>query len=444
MRWGTLAGALAIGAGLALSSCGPAPAPSGPVGPIVSASAALAAPPAAPSEAWTCGGDLVPPTGWQQDTGFADVADPGAREKAVELATVKLVDRLCGGDASGCPALRARVTPWKTGSNGKEVCAMAVVKAEDLDAFRKEALGTGKLDQDLDKAAGDLFPGAGASKGSKLKVVIDRLVDGGIPGGRRADWLRARLEQRLASKVELVPAPKGWAGDGLPRGADVALRGELVARREGQVPIVEASFHTWKAAGKLVALLGSARVSFAESAAPAVGDAAVAPVLEDSKGLSVHVESHAGGSLCAGEKTQVWVKSEADAFIRVVNLYGTGEALLVYPDDENPAGRVKAGANVPLAGATGFTAVPVAGSEYERFLVMSASAEAGLGAFKGMKGSCRLPPAVARELHQGRGLPAGVKVASDGYRLVTAGCASGPDRSGVAAEIAKLPECKAR
>jgi hypothetical protein len=141
----------------------------------------------------------------------------------------------------------------------------------------------------------------------------------------------------------------------------------------------------------------------------------------------------------------VWLKSDADAVVAVVNLYGGSQGLLQYPDDENPSGKVKGGANVALGGKEGFDVVPVPGSEHERFIAIAAPSAAGLGRFAGIKGPCRLPAAVARELHAGQGLPAGAKVASDGYRLVSAGCGATVDdarRQQAAAAVAGLPECK--
>jgi hypothetical protein len=396
-----------------------------------------------PADEWRCGGELVPPTGWQQDTAFADATLPDAREQAAQRAASKLADRLCGGDPAACGALRARITTWKTGSNGKELCAMAVVKASDLEDWRKSALSLGKLDTDLAQAAEALL----AAKITKTaRLAIDRILDNGIPGGQRADWLRARLEHHLASRVQLVTPPRGWAGDGLPSGVDVALRGEMVARREGQVVVVEANLRTLKSAGKGTAVVGSARVSFPESAAPSPGAAAAVKPFEDSSGLSVHVETHAGGSLCAGEHTQVWLKSESDTVVAVLNLYGSAEGILQYPDDSNPGGKLKAGASAPLAGKEGYDVVPVPGSEYERFIALAASSAAGLGRFAGVKGPCRLPAGVARELHQGQGLPSGAKVASDGYRLVQSNCGATvivdeDRRRQAAAAVTRLPEC---
>ena len=432
--------------GSSLAACGPAPVVSAPASPSagVTASAAPVAEQAPPGETWRCGGDLVPPTGWQQDTAFVDAVTPSARERASEAAAQKLEQRLCGRDAASCPALRAKISGWKTGSNGKEVCAMAVLKTEDREQFDRDVLTLHKLDADLARAIAELVP----TNARGRRLTIDRIVDGGIPGGPRADWLRGRIEHALTGKAALIAPPRGWAGDGLPKGVDISLRGELVARREGRVGVVEVNLRALAMSGASVKILGSAHLSFPESAGPAPS-AAIAPVSpEEARGLSLHIDAHQGGSLCAGEKTQIWLKSDETAFVRVFNLYGTSEALLVWPDDDNPTGQVKGGATTPLGGAGGFEAIPVPGSEAERFIAIAAPSAAGLGRFGGVKGTCRLPAAIARELHQGKGLPPGAKVATDGYRLVSdKSCGAPPpeeQRRAAAASIAGLPECQVK
>jgi len=351
----------------------------------------------------------------------------------------KLGERLCGNDAMECQALRGRITPWKTGANGKEVCAMALIKADELEAWRRSAVSTEKLDADLAKAVDQLL----AKLESRVtKVAVDRIADNGIPGGPRADWLRARLERQLQGKAQIVDVPAGWAGDGLPPGVDVVIRGDVFARHEAQVPTLEANFRALTMASLVV---GNAHVAFPEAAAPQSGKAAP-PLPQSSNGLSIHLDAHSGGSLCAGEKTQVWLKSDSRAYVRVFNLYGNGQALLVFPSEATQNGEVAAGANVAIGGNGGMQAIPVPGSEEERFLVLAAPSEADLGAFRAVKGQCRLPAKIATDLHRGEGLPRGAKVASDGYRLVSGrACGEAPSeqqRRVMAAALEGLPECE--
>ena len=148
---------------------------------------------------WRCEGALMPPTGWQQETAFSD-AGRGAIMRAVQDASDRLVGRACGQQGS-CDFLRARVTTWKTGrSAAGGLCAMAVLKSEDLAAWREQATSLEKLDENLVAAASKL---ARWSKG-KPRVAIDLIVDAGAPGGLRADWLRALLEGKLGLLPDLM------------------------------------------------------------------------------------------------------------------------------------------------------------------------------------------------------------------------------------------------
>ncbi len=130
--------------------------------------------------------------------------------------------------------------------------------------------------------------------------------------------------------------------------------------------------------------------------------------------------------------------------MRVFDLYGAGEALLTYPTDEQPSARIEAGQSIPLGGRLGFEATPAPGSESERFLVVAASTERGLGRFAGAKGECRVPSNLAHQLSAGQGIPPGAKIATTGYRIVTGpSCPSltGP-REGAANVVAAMPFCK--
>src|SRR5580658_2208988 len=62
-----------------------------------SAPSLAAASPPASAEEWRCGGDLVPPTGWEQQTSFEDAKTTNAREFATQQASAELVRRLCSG-----------------------------------------------------------------------------------------------------------------------------------------------------------------------------------------------------------------------------------------------------------------------------------------------------------------------------------------------------------
>ena len=367
------------------------------------------------------------------------VAERGAAEQAAEKAAAKLKDRLCARSPD-CEFLGAHIRLWRTGSNDRDVCAMAVIKAEELDEWEGRARSLRALDKGLETAVAQLL---GKRAGIRPRVAVDFIRDMGVNGGPRAEWLRARMETALQSAATLVTVPRGWAGDGVPPGFDLVVRGDVIARSESRVSTLEVN---WEAVAQGGRRSRASAVTFPESASPHRVEGAAAPIAEQSPGLSVHLDSERGGSLCAGERTQVWLKSDAAAQVRVFDLYGEGEALLMFPNDEHPSGAVPANASIPLGGKLGFEAVPVPGSEMERFLVVAAPTEAGLGPLARWKTSCRVPADVARQLHAGSGIPAGAKVASTGYRLSAgASCSaavSDQQREGVAESLGQIPICR--
>ena len=389
---------------------------------------------AAAREEWSCTGDLVPPTGWQQETAFRDAASPNARQGAADDASNKLRERLCAGHEA-CDFLRSRIRGWRTGSNGPVVCAMAVVSTEDLEAWKQAETTTQKLDDSLDTAAKELLAGRPGRT-----VAIDSIRDMGVPGGGRAEWLKARMERQLQKYAVVVTAPRGWAGDGVPPGIDVVVSAVLAERTESQVPVVEGNWFAVSLQGRR----GAPPVLFPRAAAPPFLGAVVEAV-RDTPGLLLRLDSSRAGGLCAGERSQLWLRSEVAVHARVVNLFGDGEGILEFPNDLQPNDLISSGQTVALGGDLGFEAVPAAGSEYEAFLVLAAANARDLGPFKEAKGSCRLPRDLARQLQHGVGFPPGVMHASSGYRLSTGPeCARipPPNRQGVAAAVAALPECK--
>jgi hypothetical protein len=384
------------------------------------------------SEEWSCTGALVPPTGWQPETAFRPATAPNARQGASDDASNKLRDRVCAGQ-DACDFLQSRIRGWKTGSNGTVVCAMAVVSTEDLEAWRQVATSTRKLDDSLAAAAKELL----GSKPGRT-VALDSIRDMGVPGGLRAEWLKARMERQLQKYAAVVGVPRGWAGDGVPPRIDVVVSAVLVERTESQVPVVESN---WSAVSQGGGRRGTEPVLFPRAAAPPfAGTVVEAP--RDTPGLSLRIESPRAGSLCAGERTQIWVRSETTVHARVVNLYGDGEGLIAFPNVVQPNDLVPAGQTVPLGDPRGFEAVPAPGSEYETFLVIAAADPQDLGRFRDLKGTCKLPRDLARQLQHGAGLPPGVRHASTGYRLVSGPECSQipqPNRQGVAES---LPDCK--
>jgi hypothetical protein len=433
------------------ASCGGEPPPRTPSAPPASippaassseaatfaALAGASTAPYAPPDEWTCGGDLVPPDGWEQQTSFAPAASPYAREQASSVAAMALLRRLCVA-ATDCNALGARVQTWKTGSNGHDVCAMAVISKADLEEWERQH-SLVDLDALLAKTAGELL---GPSAGAHKRVAIVEVIDLGVAGGARADWLRGRLSRLLEKGAAVVDAPKGWAGNGVPSGIDMVVRGRILSRTERGTPTLEA---TWYGVDVTGARVDASPVAFPESASPPAPGPEMS-TLPASEGLSLRTDSSRGGSLCAGERTQLWLEADKAGSVRVLDLYGAGQALVIFPDDESPNAHVQAHQTIAVGGRLGFEAIPVPGYESERFLVISAPTDAALGRFRSAKGPCRVATALAAQLHKGEGLPSGVNVASAGYRITSdPACPLPPARAkreGVADSLASLPICR--
>jgi hypothetical protein len=418
-------------------ACAPAP-PAASSATALAASSASATPAESKrEETWRCGGELVPPSGWQQETAFADASGANSRDQASSVAAAKLVKRLCAtAGGTGCDYLTAHTRLWKTGTNGKDVCAMAVIKSEDLAEWGAMTSATAALDDKLRSAAAEILTGVASTR----RVAVDQVVDLGVPGGPRAEWLRARMDRFLGQRAALVEVPKGWAGEGVPPGVDVVVRASLVSRVEQGVQTVES---TWTARFRDGHKVASAPVTFAEQAGPPPPTRALA-ALPESKGLSVRLDSDRGGSLCPGERSQIWLKSDTAAYVRVFDLYGAGEALVTFPSVDQPAARVEAGQTVALGGPSGFEATPVPGSEQERFFVVAAPTEQALGRLAAARGECRVPKDLALQLWTGQGIPPGVKTATTGYRITTGGtcpAARGPAGEGVVQALAAIPVC---
>ena len=128
---------------------------------------------------------------------------------------------------------------------------------------------------------------------------------------------------------------------------------------------------------------------------------------------------------------------------RVFDLYGTDGALQLFPNAERPDDVVEAGATIELGGPQGFAALPVPGSEAERFLVLAAADPTLLGSLASLKGYCRMPKETALTLHRGEGIPTGVTTVSDGFRIVGRSeelpCPAEPGEARRHGEGARLP-----
>lgn len=395
-------------------------------------------------DVWDCG-QFVPPNGYEQETAFADANDPDGTQKATDSARNRLIERLCGS-GSNCDALSAGSSIWKTGKGGGKVCSMVVIDRVDVDKWRKAATSAANLDKDLVNAAAELLTEKLGGR-KKPNVAVHQVIDGGVPGGERAEWLGGRMNRALdKAGAQVREIPRSWNGKGFPRGVDILIEGKTASRTEQQKNIVEV---IWKARvfDRSGTILKTAKaVSFPADAAPELTTVVEALPPSDPS-LSVRIESgHSGGGLCIGEQTQLWLHSAENLYVRVFDLYGQDGALLLYPNPDKPDGKILAGETIPLGGSGGFEAVPSPGSEVERFLVIAAPSQKALGRFKDYKGYCRVPSHLASQLHKAQGIPKGARAASDGFRLNKGDqCSEGPDAATRKAQfeaLMGLPECQ--
>ncbi len=383
---------------------------------------------------------LVPPAGYEQETAFVASTTAHAHQQAVDGARATLLSRLC--DGRPCEGLAPHVTPWRTGQGAAQVCAMVVIDAAEVQRWRaRQSLND--LDAQLATAARALVDGLASPT-----VAIDKIEDGGVPGGERARWLEARMVTALGQAgARVVDVPADFSGVGLPTGTQVLVSARTTTRREQGERVIEVIWEARVSTGRGPPVRRAAPpVTFLAVAAPP--NPVVVDALPPSRtDLAIRVASHHAGGLCAGEQTQVKLTTAQTLQVRVFDLYGADGAVLIFPNAERPDGRVVGGRTIDLGGPEGFAVVPVPDSSVERFLVIAAPSEAGLGAFAAYRQACRVEPAIARALHRGQGLPDGALVASDGFRLLPeAECpgvkAPGPvERQALARALAELPPC---
>lgn len=391
---------------------------------------------------WTCENELIPPVGYLQETVFVDAGMPSAVQTAADGARLKLVGRICEG--ATCEGLEELASTWKTGKGAGQVCAMVVIKRAQVDQWRSKQ-NLGDLDAALVTAAKELTNGV-----KQPAVAIDKIMDGGVPGGERASWLEARMIAALQTAgATIVEIPDDWDGVGTPDGIHALIGAKLSTRKEKGDTLVEVAWEARvsKAKGKPVERKVAKPLSFHAAAAPAVASSVAGLPVSDAD-LSVRITSKHAGGLCAGELTHAWLSSSSDLHVRVFDLYGRDGAVMIFPNAEVPSDKIKAGQKLPLGGSGSFQVLPVPGSDIERFVVIAAKDPKDLGVVGDYKTTCRLPPAAARAMHKGEDFPPKAKVVSDGFRLLPADECTSVQRPTLdqmrelAQALESLPECK--
>jgi hypothetical protein len=409
-----------------------------------------------------CGGPYVPPTDYDANgrpvtLEFAvSSGGPGTPRDAVgREAQRSLVSRLCRlADPAFCAPIEARAKVWSFGEDARGVCAMAVISSVDLEAWR--TMLAPDLDRELKGALARVFPApderksvlgfAGRKKKSTAVVILDRIDDNGTAGGVRADWLLGRVRAALTDlDIDMMEPPKGWTGrlfGGLAKEAEYTLRGTLVEAVDPktQLPMLDVTF------------LVTDRKGFGRSSVPFQIPAALAP-MPPSKvppppapvGLSLHVESSRGGSLCPGDYTQLHLTNETEEplYVRVFNLDANGEALVLFPNEMMPDEPVPAGQTIALS-PDGFT-VDGAAHGRERYIAIGARTREALTRFRDVRGTCRFSPGDAKFLAASQNIDATFRAAAGFTLLDDVRCKKAiplPDPKLLAQALGEIPFCK--
>ena len=382
----------------------------------------------------------MPPTGWEQATAFVPTTTPNAIAEAQRKARKALVARICVDAPGCCPALASRVTSWETHQDADTACAMAVVNAKEVEAWRQACTSLDGFDRELARAATELLQDAPGS------VAVGKVEDQNTPGGLRAKWLRDRMVAALGQAgARVVKLPRDWDGGKLPRGVDLVVFARSHNRKEGQRAMVEVLW-TGRRRGKkgTDVVLAAAPVLLPEAAAPKQ-ERGGARLPTSDPNLSIRVESAPDGSVCLGQRTQLRLYSRDALHVRVFNLYGDGKALLLFPNRERPVGRIGAGETLELGGPRGFEIVTTPGTDQERYLVVATKRPQALGVYGAWTDTCRVPTELAAALSRGE-LPPGTRGASEGFRVVQIDDCPEPgpdlDRGGTALALERIPECR--
>lgn len=380
-----------------------------------------------------CTGKIIPPTGYFHAVGFVPQAQGGPAAAAEALSALR--EKVCQGR---CGTLDAEFKIWRQGTGGGQACAMAVINRSRVTEWRASQNVDG-LGAEIDAAAKTLI---GALKTRKPKVFVARINDSGAAGGPRARWLLPQLRRAFDDAGATPVVIRQWDGESVPRGVDAVVMATLEDRKDQGKPVVDLAIDLLHRVGRAQALRSADPISFPAAAAPPPGTRL--PKLPTDKGLVVRFETGEGGVLCAGAKTRLRLKTDADMHVRVFSLYGDDGALLIHPA-QGGDDRVFAAKPILVGGAEGFEALPVPGTNAERVLVVAAKDRADLGALARYSSTCRLPADVARKLHRFEGLPTRARVSADGYRIVEGGACPTLDvqkRAQMERMLAEVPECR--
>ncbi len=376
------------------------------------------------------------------DYQYAVATATGARavDEAQEKAQRELVQRICGGQP--CPAVEADFKLWQQGQLGESTCVMVTVRKSLVSRHLGRATGTAWLDATARDAAERLARrlATGRKPGDRVSLVIGALAESdALIGGDRADFLAQRLRLAFDAAGFILVTPKARP--------EVVIEGKLVDRAEEGIPVVELvmTARVGKQAIPVEPVLCAARAI--PGGVPERGPGTRTALFSDP-GIQLRLRTGTGGRLCEGEQTQVTMTTERDLHVRVFDLYGQGEALVMFPNEQVPSGFVRAGEPVALGGDSDFDVIFTPGASTERYLVVAADTEAGLGELAALGGeTCRIDGVRLRRLYDGTrtDFPPGALLSELGFRVVRDGCPRPPtdaQRRELAELLASVPVCR--
>jgi len=403
-------------------------------------------------------GQFSPPDAmFDYEIGFASRTDPNPQSAAEMSAREKLAARLCGSSVP-CEEVRRLMKLEQVGRSGERVCAMVTVNRYKLADVIANVGSIEPLDHGLAEVAKVLraevsrvLPALRAPK-----VAIGTVSDGGgsetaMVGGERARWLAARVSLALREAGFVVVTPKrNNLGEIIGRGYDVLVEAASCERIEKGSAIFEVSLTGHLADGMRIdlrpAYCGVTALQKEGVSRPSTAEGLRRAGFTD-EGLHFEIPTGPGGVICEGDRSQLYLTTDRDLEVRVFDLYGDGEGLVIFPNEWMRSGRVKARTRVPLGGPDGFDVVLTPGAEHERYLVIAADSVEALGAWGRMRGTCRLSADAARMLRDGEraDFPRGVRLGETGFRVVRSGCSHPPpsaeQKQKLLKELATIREC---
>lgn len=283
---------------------------------------------------------------------------------------------------------------------------LAEMYRDESDRVREEDRQTGCLHERLRVGAERLL-GTPSGRGEST-VVLGSIRDQNVEGGPRAAWLREQMAAALREiGFEVRPFDPERAD-----GAEGILRGSLAPVSDSK-SMLEV---TWRYEGARDST-HSVVTRFPRALAPYLPGTSRLPEVKRGDGaVEVRIDAHPDGSLCGGEKAELWVRSEERLHVRVVHLTEDGGSRVLAPLDSSRS-PLEPGRFQSLGS---FEAVGGPEGAVERFVVIAAETEEGLGWFAEIDGTCRLPPVLAANLHVGRSIPLAARdhLAAASYRIV--------------------------